>query len=453
MSGYDIESKTNPTESEPEKRVKTRSPMPLGILLGVMLGVLMSTLVVIPLIVVGGFLLQYGDGIAGLVTEWFFPGEVNRIAFIDPQGHLGTISPDGSDLRILAGGDRAYKFPAWSPSGPELAVIGDDTQGGGLFLTFDQPENKMRQVYKHPEQRPIYQYWSPDGTYISFIAGHREGLGLHVVPVGLSGGRRVVATGEAPFFWHWLPNEDQVLIHTGFTGLSDAEPRLAFVPIDAEMEGKEVDARGHFQTPAVSVDGQYYAFGRGDLVGGKFLVVRDSESDQTTWMQPHKGVVAMGWNPTQSQLAFISPETSRPTFYGPLRLVDMRTKEPKRLVDDGVLAFFWSPDGRSIAYLTLDGIDEQPPLVYVYLNLWVVDIEGGEPRFLMTFQPTDLFVNELMPFFETYAQSHKIWSPESDALVLPMQDEDSNSHIVVVPVDGSEPVVLTEGEIAFWSHR
>ena len=64
--------------------------------------------------------------------------------------------------------------------------------------------------------------------------------------------------------------------------------------------------------------------------------------------------LALAWNPQGDQLAFVAPPDSAETgSFGPLHLIDATTGAERVLVEDFVLAFFWSPDGRQIAYLTL----------------------------------------------------------------------------------------------------
>src|SRR6185436_3784206 len=134
-----------------------------------------------------------------------------------------------------------------------------------------------------------------------------------------------------------------------------------------------------------------------------------------------------------------------------------------------VLAFFWSPNGRLIAYFKLaetvgmaDNIalaspshnglptnghgparsaETQP--TRLDLALWVVDVESGRRQRLLTFQPPPLFVNQFMPFFDQYALSHRLWSPNSDALVLPLLAAET-IQIVVVPLSGSQPQPIAQ---------
>ncbi|RME82919.1 MAG: hypothetical protein D6775_09555, partial [Caldilineae bacterium] len=131
-----------------------------------------------------------------------------------------------------------------------------------------------------------------------------------------------------------------------------------------------------------------------------------------------------------------------------------------------VIAFFWSPDGDKLAILSpsqesdtqlgrgpipvpaLHHTQPSPPR----LDLILLDTTRGSERPLISFTPTPLFLAQLLPFFDQYALSHRLWSPRGDALVLPLVSGDGRPQIYVIPVDGQLPgKALAEGTIAFWS--
>jgi TolB protein len=131
-----------------------------------------------------------------------------------------------------------------------------------------------------------------------------------------------------------------------------------------------------------------------------------------------------------------------------------------------VVCFFWSPDGKYIAYLTPtleSGEGDVSSLGYTshvsdtkiqrgsfLLELRVVDITTKEDRRLATFTPTFLFLDQFLPFFDQYALSHRVWSPDSTAVVLPITNADNSRQVTVFNLDGTVTPV-GEGDTPFWS--
>ena len=70
-----------------------------------------------------------------------------RIAFIDPDGRLGTVAPDGADTRLLSGTGWRFQFPAWSPDGRQIAAIGSNGEQGAVRVFSDEPAAKETEVY------------------------------------------------------------------------------------------------------------------------------------------------------------------------------------------------------------------------------------------------------------------------------------------------------------------
>jgi TolB protein len=64
---------------------------------------------------------------------------------------------------------------------------------------------------------------------------------------------------------------------------------------------------------------------------------------------------------------------------------------------------------------------------------------------------SETFIRQLLPFFDQYALSHHLWSPDGSALLLPLVGDDGQAEITIVPLDGGELRPIADGEIAFWA--
>lgn len=407
-----------------------------------------------------------GDLSAGLpappITSASHQQLVNRIVFVDPAGRLGTVAPDGAVRRLLNSSGVRYQFPAWAPDGNRIAAVGANGNEGGVYVWADEADSERTTLFASGMRPPIYLYWSPDGRQVSFLANERSSLGLWLADANGAAPARQIASGQ-PFYWDWSQGGDLLFIHSGGSG---PDAQLAFLDPGADRIGNNVARPGLFQAPGISAGGRFLAYSQVD--DGRFLVAVEDRSGGQRITVPHTGIAALGWSPAAPQLAWTSPRSDQLIAAGPLRLLNAETGETKTLVQDTVFAFFWSPDGGSIAYLTLAG-DAADPGAARYdgraallqsqqtqhsrlsLRLGVVDVTNGQQRQLYTFRPSPVFLSQFLPFFDQYALSHRLWSPASDAIVLPMLEDGGASGIYVIALETGEATRIADGTMAFWS--
>lgn len=401
-------------------------------------------------------------------TEAATDTAVNRIAYVNNDGQIMTINPNGSGARILTSGTHRFQFPAWSPDSTRLAVIGQNPMGGAVYVidaAADAAEPGF--LYQGSSDEPFYLYWAPDGEKIGFISNDRlSGIALHVVAADGSDESRVVSAGE-PFYWHWADDSAGMLIHSGGFGVSG---RVEMIPVESASGGRRNDLGqpGLFQSPGISADGRFWAYAERVDREGSQLVVMDTVNGAKQ-VEEHLGAVAMNWNPVTPTLAFISGDTmTSGSFIGSLRVLDAETGEVTLLSRDKVVAFFWSPDGRYIAALGFmdSGAEREinvanpkrpfakpsAQLRLPQLELVIYDMTTMEGKELLRFVPSLAFLSQFLPYFDQYALSHQIWSPDSTALVLPMLGENSDE-VVVVSIQSGEEQLIASGSMPFWSHR
>ncbi len=382
------------------------------------------------------------------------PHPTGRIAFINQNGQLATMDPEGRDQRVLSQGSTVFQFPAWSPVSQSIAVIGSNRSQAGIYIFEDSDDSEGLEIYSHAENAPIYLYWTPDGRFVSFIARSDEGLAFHLVPADGSTKGEILTTGQ-PFYWQWLPNNRQALIHAG----SD---RLSFLDLDGQETSTGLGKNGIFQAPAVSPDLQYFAYQQASS-RGRTIQIKNLPRDEIAYEAAHQGVLAMAWNPQAIQLAFTNPASAN-SFFGPLLLWEEGSESAATLVNEDVISFFWAPNGRHIAFFTLADLSQQThtnkfrrsrPVQQnrPFLTLGIVDLETRAVRYLTRFQPPRLIITQFIPFFDQYAQSHRLWSPDSKSIVLSAISNENVPEILVVSIDGQLSRSIGEGVSAFWSQQ
>lgn len=416
-------------------------------------------------------------GLLALVSFAFLQSataQTGRIAFINAEFQLATVNPDGSDVRVLTEGEQRLQFPAWSPDSSKIASIGIDSEGGFIRVFPDTANAEAAEIYRSNSEAPIYLYWSPDGNIVSFLANNPEsGLALHLASGQLGSeteASRLLANG-APFYWHWNADSSGMLIHTGFTGEGS---RLGFTTTESDTLTENLAPPGFFQAPGISGSGNYIAYAEVNEARGPQIVVQNNPLSVALQEVKREvaveGVVSLSWSPSADQLAFMQPSRNA---LGDLSLLDAETGVLETLTENPVLAFFWSPDGKYLAYLTpnleqgsegdvsslgnpfLVSSTQKVPTKKIQrgsflLELRVIDIATKEDKRLATFTPTFLFLDQFMPFFDQYALSHRLWSPDSSAIVLPITNAENEKQITVFSLDGSVTAV-GEGDTPFWS--
>jgi len=445
---------SDPLEPDPPQKNK-RSCWITGIALLVAFSLVASALM---------SLFWVGEELAANVTlPWITPTpsltEAGRIAYIGEKGQLFTIQPDGANKRQLTDDEHPYQFPAWAGQSNQLAALGD----GSIISLTDANDTNPKTLYEGGVQSPFYLYWSPDNSQISFLTNSQRGIALRVINADGSSEAEIRGIGT-PFYWNWLDDSTQMLVHTGVTG---ENARLGLLQANGQIE--DIAPPGAFQAPGVSANGRYWAYAEDMGDSNSWLVITNTETGEQ-WTERHPAVAAMSWSPAADQLAFTTGLQDNQSFWGPLRMFDTDTGDITLLSDNVVIGFFWSPNGRYLATINTGDINQDFGVNVAnnkkqnhisqaksasqmnphQFNLAIIDIETGEETQIMSFIPTRIFISQFLPFFDQYALSHNIWSPNSDAIVLPMREEDE-SRVNVIRIDGSELIDLGQGDMAFWS--
>ena len=424
------------------------------------------------------------------------PSIPGSIAYVT-SGAVAVVDSTGTTHEIAEDAGVSFGFPAWSPDGTRIAVVGSDSSYSSISV-FDVKQVRggsserqgPRVIYRSSTTPPFYLYWAPDGKTVSFLASEPEPTDLTLrlasidgSPLDPGGNAPSIRRGN-PLYFDWA-DPSHLLLHVG-TG-----PRafLGEVGRDGKSTGARYADPGDFRSAAVSPDGRRVAYVQATTTGRSELVV-GSRTGSRTRAVPAFGPTAFVFDPSGTTLATIGadrPGGSDIGFpAGPLRLLDTASGKARVLADGFVLAFFWSPDGRTVALLRLeprtgptaavDGpVGGGPPSDIARLvryDMWAavaattepspstapatdvhllfVDVATGTTRSDRIVQLPSPFVDQYLSYFDQYALSHRLWAPDGSALLMPL-DEDGSTRVAAFSPNGGDPLFTIDGRMAFWS--
>jgi TolB protein len=408
------------------------------------------------------------------------PPDPGLLAVVDAEGALATVDATGGSRIAFGAPGGAAQFPAWSPDGTRIAATRSTGGGGGSVDVFTTSEpSAVSEVYSSASRPPFYLSWSPDGGHVTFLTTEPDGIALRVAPADASSDATLVGLG-APFYWDWI-DPGRLMVHVGGAGPG---AYVGDVDLGGVRLGDVEGAPGLFRAPAATADGQLRAYVAAAPDGSESIVMA-ALGGANRHEVAVTGYVAFGFDPAGTTLAYIGPEdaTAEPTALpiGSLRIVDTATGTARSALGGAVVAFFWSPDGRTIAALQLvrngaPGVDEArlrvasagetrpeggsasaaaaaaPPGIDTHLVF--VDVAAAPDPTIRSERDVrlgEVFAFQLIPYFDQYALSHRLWSPDSRSIALPVVDRDAKTRIVTFPADGSAPAPIADGVAAFWS--
>jgi len=371
-----------------------------------------------------------------------------RIVYLGTDFQVYITDPLGEESRPVTQGSGSYSWPGWSMNNgrlvyssfsQETALYSAEASGAERAILY---ENAPGTGSVAGLRAPHYALWSPNGLYVTFLAVGESGLSLYVVPGSGQQEARQIATGE-PMYMSWSSNSRSLLVH-----LADGLFR-----VDMDAQGRLLDLEAEslvYRVPAWSPDDNSTAFIVTEAKGHVLYVGRFDGSLRRA-VATIQGIGAFQWSPQGGHLAVGQSLNEGDPLLRDIRVVEVETGDSRTLVEGAVMAFFWSPDGSQLAYVTTNATSTA-------LQWRVVDVVTGEDRKVADFFPSSDQVIWLT-YFDQYRYSHQVWSPDSRYLVFTgtLVEGDAAdgqaSQVFVLDVDGSEPpLALATGLLASWSH-
>ncbi len=357
------------------------------------------------------------------------------LVIVDGGGDVVVMDPDGANQVLVTddGGERArYTQPFWSPQSDRLAWSEFSTSGTGVAMSGVDGSDRVLVPMSSP---PFYMNWSPDGEAIGVLNSGPRTIQFEFVDVDAA--TSSVVAGGSPFYFSWSPASDRIVVHV---------QGEVFATLDLEGKPEDLGATGRdYQSPHWTPSG-IFSLGAGGLelralgggprllatTGGPVALVANSEGTRLA-------VQSIVPEDPDGVSAAIAEIPALPV--NRVVVIDVETGVLDTVTETSSIGFFWSPDGESLLIL-----EPHPQGEALAVRVW----KDGETTTLIELVPHPLFVRDVLQFFDQYAQSLRLWAPDSSAVVLPGA-VDQDLGIWVLPIAGGVPVKAANGQWAAWS--
>uniref|UniRef100_A0A7S2ZA59 UVR domain-containing protein n=1 Tax=Rhodosorus marinus TaxID=101924 RepID=A0A7S2ZA59_9RHOD len=326
----------------------------------------------------------------------------------------------------------AYQQPSWSPSGDYLAVVKvsvvDPKQR--RLLVFNVFENELV-VDWNIEETPFYFFWSPCGTVLTYLSSKNGDLTCECVDVQTRERRPQFGDGR-PFFYD-MKQTDTIwgVAHIGSKSVVEC-----FKLFEAPEKRERIvltESPGSFKSP------QWHPNASQEGGSQALYMVKDGTSsilkctdivsgESANLIRIGNGASVFSMSPDGSRLAILvrgERAEELTVIDGPFDANDQRNMEDSPFTVNlsvpfsRTLAFFWSPDSKKLLYLSepMDSISQ-------YHCRWnVYDFSRNVLARFEEHAPSKIFLTQIVPFFDQYSRSHRIWSADSSAFCYSAKSE------------------------------
>src|SRR5215510_3029167 len=349
-----------------------------------------------------------------------------------------------------------HAWPAWSRDGSRVAYFGwretaEQTLEASLYVvTADGVESW--ELAGLSGGMPIYGNWAPGAdAFTALIQRGERHLSLEIASLAQPG-KTTALVGGAPLFWSWSPRGNLLAVHVGGGRREAAGARVLLIDATSGQMVREVSDRpGEFRVPAWSPQDDLLAYVEQGTGRSGTLFLYDVKTGEKGPVALTNGATAALWSADGSFLAFASTTRPDAMLFSQIRVLDLSSGRISSLLDEAVTGFFWSPQGNTLVYLTVD-------TQHSHLRWYGLNQESGETSELARFLPSreQTFI---LSFFDQYAGSHPPLAPDGGTLAFagyliganPL-DTTTPSQIYLLPLAGSDgPRPVAVGQFVCWN--
>jgi hypothetical protein len=370
-------------------------------------------------------------------TQRTVPNGSDRLVVVNSEGNIVTLDPDGSNPTQLTdkGPTARYFQPVWSPVGDRL--VWGEASGPGFGVGSSAGDGSDPQLVP-TSSLPFYLSWSPDGSQVGILYGGMQGVVLEVVDMETNTASPIGS--GSPFYFSWDPQGTNLVVHVGanaFGTIALGEPLV-------DLGGTAAVYQAPHWTPVGIVHFGDEGLTLVDPVGDADRLLATLSGEPVIFVANSQGtkVAIESFAAQEGDGSTVALVPAAQIDSNTVTVLDMGTGEVDVALEETSVGYFWSPDGGSLLLLRLTGGTGE-----VEVSVW----KAGETSLVTTMILPISYFREVLPFFNQYAQSLQLWSPDSSRLALP-GTIGGESGIWVLSTDGSQPSLVSDGEWVSWSH-
>jgi TolB protein len=412
-----------------------------------------------------GLLLAIGFG---NITALHAQGKTAMLAVIEADGNLNVYDAAGMNPIAITtdaiAGEKIYQWPTWSTDG-RLAFFGasgtvTDPYSLRVFIVDAVKAGATPQVaYSSPDEVFTYPYWSTGDCGTDC----RELALLYTPPAGAGLGLRMIRTERgkytsrvlgqaAPFYYSFSPDGKQMI-------WSRFGQQIELYDVAANQTRRLADVPGKFNSPMWSPVDERLLFGIENADPDFTDVVIAQGDARRVLLAKQETPISFAWSPDAKYVASLAA-------FDHVVITEVASgKEAARSSKGNVVAHFWSPVGDRVAYIVVNRNDPDPQArlhingsmpaeqATAGLSLYVLDVKSGNSSLIATFNPTREYIY-LLNFFDQFAHSHQLWSPDGVYLSFAAMDSKGKPTLYLADTTKpSTPIKVTTGVIGIWSWK